>query len=223
MGTKLTLSAADGHTMDAYRADPAGDVKGRIVVIQEIFGVNSHVRGVCDRFAEAGFVALAPAMFDRLQKDFEVGYQPDDVAKGREFKEKAKYDDAVKDIEAAVNALKGEGKVGVVGYCWGGTLSWLAACRLAGVTAAVCYYGGNIIDFNNETPTCPTLLHFGEKDQSIPMENVEKIKKAHPNLPSHIYPGAAHGFNCEQRGSYNEEAAKLALGRTLEFFGKHLG
>ena len=223
MGSKLTLTASDGHVMDAYRADPAGDVKGRLVVIPEIFGVNSHIRGVCDRFADAGYVALAPAMFDRLEKNFEVGYEPDDVAKGRAYKDQAGYDEAVMDVQAAVDALKGDGKVGTVGYCWGGSLSWLAACRIKGVTAAVCYYGGNIFDFNNENPQCPTLLHFGEVDQSIPMENVEKIQKAHPDLPSHVYQGAAHGFNCEQRGSYDEGAAKLALERTLEFFGKQLG
>ena len=222
MGTKLTLTASDGHIMDAYRADPAGDVTGQLVVIQEIFGVNSHVRGVCDRFADAGYIALAPAMFDRLEKNFEVGYEPDDVATGRDLKDKASYDDAIKDVQAAVDALKGEGKVGVVGYCWGGSISWLSACRVKDVTSAVCYYGGNIFDFNNESPQCPTLLHFGEVDQSIPLDKVEEIQKAHPDLPSHVYPGAAHGFNCEQRGSYDEGAAKLALERTLKFFGKQL-
>ncbi len=222
MGQNLTLTAADGHTMDAYRADPQGDAKGQLVIIQEIFGVNSHMRGVCDRFAETGYVALAPAMFDRLDKSFEVGYEPDDVAKGRALKDKADWDDAVKDMQAAVDELKGTGKVGVVGYCWGGSLTWLAACRIKDFSAAVCYYGGNIIEFNDENPQCPTMLHFGEVDQSIPLENVDKIEKAHPDLPSYVYKGAAHGFNCEQRGSYDEAAAKLALERTLEFFGQNL-
>lgn len=222
MGSKLTLTASDGHTMDAYQADPSGDVKGRLVVIQEIFGVNSHIRSVCDRFAEAGYVALAPALFDRLEKNFEVGYEPDDVATGRDLKDKASYDDAIKDVQAAIDALKSDGKVGVVGYCWGGSVTWLSACRIPDASAAVCYYGGNIHDFNNENPACPTLLHFGETDQSIPLDKVDEIQKAHPDVPSHVYPDAAHGFNCEQRGSYNETAAKLALGRTLEFFEKNL-
>ncbi|MEL0107367.1 MAG: dienelactone hydrolase family protein [Rhodospirillaceae bacterium] len=223
MGKNLTLTASDGHSLDAYQADPAGNAKGRLVVIQEIFGVNSHIQGVCDRFAEAGYVALAPAMFDRLEKNFEVGYEPDDVAKGRDLKDKASYDDAMKDVQAAIDALKGDGKVGVVGYCWGGSVTWLSACRISDAAAAVCYYGGNIHDFNNENPQCPTLLHFGEIDQSIPLDKVDDIQKAHPDVPSHIYPNAAHGFNCEQRGSYDEASAKLALGRTLEFFEKHLG
>jgi carboxymethylenebutenolidase len=222
MGSKLTLTASDGHSMDAYRADPAGDVKGRLVVIQEIFGVNSHVRGVCDRFADAGYVALAPALFDRLEKNFEVGYEADDVAQGRDLKDNASYDDAITDVQAAIDVLKGDGKVGVVGYCWGGSVSWLSACRISDAAAAVCYYGGNIYDFNNENPQCPTMLHFGEVDQSIPLGKVAEIQKDHPDLSAHVYPSAAHGFNCEQRGSYDETAAKLALGRTLEFFGKEL-
>ena len=144
MGSKLTLTASDGHSMDAYRADPAGDVKGQLVVIQEIFGVNSHVRGVCDRFADVGYVALAPALFDRLEKNFEVGYESDDVAQGRDLKDNASYDDAITDVQAAIDVLKGDGKVGVVGYCWGGSVSWLSACRICDAAAAVCYYGGNI-------------------------------------------------------------------------------
>ena len=223
MGSNLILTASDGHAMDAYQADPTGDAKGRLVVIQEIFGVNSHIKGVCDRFADAGYVALAPALFDRLEKKFEVGYEPDDVAKGRVLKDKASYDDAIKDVQAAIDALKSDGKVGVVGYCWGGSVTWLSACRINDATAAACYYGGNIFDFNNENPQCPTMLHFGEVDQSIPLDKVAEIQKAHPDLPSFVYPSAAHGFNCEQRGSYDETSAKLALGRSLEFFEKELG
>ena len=221
MGVTLQLSAADGHALDAYRADPEGTHKGGLVVIQEIFGVNAHIRDVCDRFAEQGYTVLAPALFDRVDKGIELGYEDADVAEGREIRGKISWDQAVADVVAAVDVLKSEGKVGVVGYCWGGSLTWLAACRLD-IDCAVTYYGGQIPDFKDEQPKCPTILHFGETDGSIPMDAVETVKAAHPELPIYIYP-AGHGFACDMRGSYDAESTAEALPRTLAHFAQHIG
>ena len=222
MGKTITLTASDGHSFDAYRADPKGKPRGGIVVIQEIFGVNKHVRAVADGFAREGYAAIAPAIFDRVERDFAIGYKPEDIERGRGVRGKLSVEDAVKDVRAAVKALAAERlKVGVVGYCFGGTVAWLAATRIAGIACAVGYYGGGIADTAAETPRCPVLLHWGETDQSIPPEHHARVRAAHPDLPMHIYP-AGHGFNCDQRGSYHEPSAKLARQRTLDFFAKHL-
>ena len=222
MGDTITLTAEDGHKLAAYRAAPTGAPRGGLVVVQEIFGVNSHIKSVCDGFAADGYVALAPAIFDRVERDFAIGYKPEDIERGRGVRGKLPVEDAVKDVRAAVKALAAERlKVGVVGYCFGGTLAWLAATRIAGIACAVGYYGGGIADAAAETPRCPVLLHWGETDQSIPPEHHARVRAAHPDLPMHIYP-AGHGFNCDQRGSYHEPSAKLARQRTLDFFAKHL-
>jgi carboxymethylenebutenolidase len=192
-------------------------------VIQEIFGVNQHIRKVTDGFAAEGYLALAPAIFDRVQRDFEIGYTPADVETGRATRGKIQLDDLVADVRAAVKALQAEGlKVGVVGYCLGGTLAWLSATRIDGVAAAVCYYGGGIAAAAAERPRCPVLIHWGETDASIPPDHWETVKKAHPTVPAHVYP-AGHGFNCDERGSYHAESATLARQRTLDFFRQHLG
>lgn len=223
MGEFITLTAADGHKFDCYKADPAGAPKGGLVVIQEIFGVNSHVREVADGFAKDGYAVLAPALFDRAEKNFEVGYKPEDIAKGRDTRAKVPWDDAVKDVAATVAALKAAkvGKIGSVGYCWGGSMSWLAATRV-GVDASVCYYGGQIAMYNGETPKNPVMMHFGENDHGIPMADVEKIRAAHPDAEVFLYP-AGHGFNCDHRGDFHPDSAKLARSRTLAFFAKHVG
>jgi carboxymethylenebutenolidase len=222
MGDTITLTAEDGHKLAAYRAAPTGAPRGGLVVVQEIFGVNSHIKSVCDGFAADGYVALAPAIFDRVERDFAIGYKPEDIERGRGVRGKLPVEDAVKDVRAAVKALAAERlKVGVVGYCFGGTVAWLAATRIAGIACAVGYYGGGIADTAAETPRCPVLLHWGETDQSIPPEHHARVRAAHPDLPMHIYP-AGHGFNCDQRGSYHEPSAKLARQRTLDFFAKHL-
>jgi carboxymethylenebutenolidase len=222
MGDTITLTAEDGHKLAAYRAAPKGAPRGGFVVVQEIFGVNSHIKSVCDGFAADGYVALAPAIFDRVERDFAIGYKPEDIERGRAVRGKLSVEDAVKDVGAAVKALAAERlKVGVVGYCFGGTLAWLAATRIAGVACAVGYYGGGIADAAAETPRCPALLHWGETDQSIPPEHHARVRAAHPDLPMHVYP-AGHGFNCDQRASYHEPSAKLARQRTLDFFAKHL-
>ena len=223
MGQKLTLTADDGHSFGAYRADPSGPARGGIVVLQEIFGVNVHIRDVCDGFAADGFTCIAPALYDRSShRDCELGYEAEDMATGRKLREEFSWDDTVRDVAAAVAVLAGEGlEVGSVGYCWGGTISFLAGVRLD-VSAAVVYYGGQIIPYKDEKAGCPMLMHFGEHDAGIPLSDVEQIRAAQPQAAIHIY-DARHGFNCDRRGSYDEAAAKLARQRTIEFFGTHLG
>ena len=222
MGKTITLKASDGHELSAYRADPAGTARGGLVVIQEIFGVNSHIRAVADGFAAEGYAAVAPALFDRVERGVELGYEEDGRTRGRGIRADIQWDDAVKDVAAAVAALSGVA-VGVVGYCWGGSLAWLAATRIAGVAASVGYYGGQIKDFRDEAPHCPVMLHFGTEDASIPMDAVAAVQAAQPDIPVHIYEGAGHGFNCDQRGSYHAVAAATARERTLAFLRENVG
>lgn len=220
MGATVDIETSDGHKLTGYRAEPDGEPRGGLVVIQEIFGVNSHIRSVADGFAKEGYVVLAPALFDRVGPDIQLGYSPEDIGKGREIRAEIDYDDAVRDVGASVTALAGQA-VGVVGYCWGGSLAWSAATRLDGVSAAVGYYGGLVPDMADETPRCPVMLHFGETDASIPLAGVEKFMAAHPDVPVYIYP-AGHGFNCDHRADYHVESAQQARERTLAFFAEHL-
>ncbi len=222
MGSMIELTASDGHKLGAYRAEPAGKPRGAVVVIQEIFGVNSHIRQVADGYAADGYFAIAPALFDRVQRGVELGYTPEDIAKGREIRGKVTNDMALKDTEAAIKAAAGAGKVGIVGYCWGGFVTWLAAGKLSGLSAAAPYYGGGILDNADLEPKVPLMGHFGDKDQHIPVESVKKLAEKHKKHQIFIY-AADHGFNCDHRGSYNAPAAKQARERTLEFFRKHLG
>ena len=222
MGKMIDLTASDGHRLAAYRADPPGKPRGAIVVIQEIFGVNSHIRQVADGYAADGYLAIAPAMFDRAQRGFDVGYSPEDIAKGREVRGKVTNDMALKDAEAAIKAASSAGKVGIVGYCWGGLVTWLAAGKLAGLAAAAPYYGGGILDNASLEPKVPLMGHFGERDAHIPVEGVKKLAAQHNKHQIFIY-AADHGFNCDQRGSYDAPAAKQARERTLAFFRRHVG
>ena len=222
MSKTIRLTAADGHTLDAYLAEPKGKPRAAVIVVQEIFGVNSHVRSVADGYAADGYLAIAPAMFDRAERKFESGYSQDDIQRGRETMQKVAWDKAMADVTAALDEVKPAGKVGIVGYCWGGTVVWLAASRVPGLSAAVSYYGGGVPNFADEQPRCPVMFHFGEKDASIPLEKAKAVAAAHPNAISHFYP-AGHGFNCDQRGSFDAIAARVARERTLEFFAKHLG
>ena len=222
MGQAIELKAADGFTLSAYRADPAGKPRGALVVAQEIFGVNSHIRSVCDGFAADGYVAIAPALFDRYERGVDIGYTPDDIAKGRELKGRAQIDAALRDVAAARDVAKGAGKVGVIGYCWGGFVAWMTASRLPGFVCAVPYYGGGILDAAGERPQCPVLAHFGERDSMIPVEGVRKLAAAHPEAQVFIY-AADHGFNCDQRASFDAPSAKLARERTLQFLQRHIG
>jgi carboxymethylenebutenolidase len=222
MGKMIELAASDGHKLAAYRADPAGKPRGGIVVIQEIFGVNSHIKQVADGYAGDGYLAIAPALFDRVERNIDLGYTPEDIARGREIRGKVANDMAMKDSEAAIKAASSAGKVGIVGYCWGGLVTWLAANKLSGLSAAVAYYGGGILDNTNLAPKVPLMGHFGDKDQHIPVDGVKKLAEKYPQHPIHIY-SADHGFNCDHRGSYDAAAAKQARQRTLEFFRKHIG
>ncbi len=222
MGEQLRLTASDGHSFSAYRAGPAGPRKAGLVVIQEVFGVNAHIRDVADRFAAVGYESLAPALFDRVRAGVELDYTPEGIAEGRELASAIGWDWPAQDIAAAAAALSPAGKVGAVGYCWGASWTWVAASRL-GLDCAVCYYGRHIAAMLEQAPRGPVLMHFGADDASIPPEDVEKIRAAYPDIPVHVYPGAGHGFNCDCRADYNPEAAALALERTLEFFARYLG
>ncbi|HEY0224200.1 MAG TPA: dienelactone hydrolase family protein [Pseudolabrys sp.] len=222
MGKHLTLTTADKHSLGAYRAEPAGTPKGGLIVVQEIFGVNQHIRAVCDRLAGLGYVAVAPAVFDGFARNFETGYTPDDIAKARGLLGNLNFDHMMHDIAAAQGDLKGVGPLGVIGFCMGGTAAFLAACRLPGLSAAVSYYGGMIGKFADEKPKCPLQMHFGEKDEGIPMTVVDEIKKKQPQAETYVYPGAAHGFYCDERASYNRDAAALAWSRTQEFLAKNM-
>ena len=219
MGETVKLTANDKHSFDAYVARPDDQPKAGLVIVQEIFGVNQHIRRMADGFAKDGYLAIAPALFDRVERGIEFGYDKDDVAAGRAIRAKISWDQAMSDVSAALGFLAGAGKAGVIGYCWGGSVAWLAACRL-NPAAAVCYYGGNIHECRNEQPSCPVMFHFGEEDAGIPLDQVKEIGKAHPKQELFTYPGAGHGFNCEMRGSYHADSAAIARERTLAFLGR---
>lgn len=221
MGETIVLTCKDGARISAYRARPAGKPKGGMVVLQEIFGVNHHIRAVADRYAAAGYLAIAPALFDRVEAGVELGYGIEDRPRAMELRGKTKIEDTLLDVAAAVDAAKEAGNVGIVGYCWGGTLAYAAACRLAGVTAAVGYYGGGVAGIAGEKPRIPVMLHFGERDKHIPLSDVDKIRAAQPEIPVFVY-AADHGFNCDERESYDAAAAKEAELRTMEFFAAEL-
>jgi len=218
----IELTAGDGHKFAAWRAEPGGKARGALIVVQEIFGVNSHIRGVADGYAADGYSVVAPAFFDRVERGLDIGYTPADIERGRAFIPKMQWDKVMLDAAAALAEVKAAGKVGIVGYCWGGTVSWMSAARLSGLACAVCYYGGGIPSNAGEQPKVPVMFHWGETDHSIPLEAAKKVAAAHPSAQSFIYK-AGHGFNCDQRGSYDAESAKLARTRSLEFLRKHVG
>lgn len=221
--TDLTLIASDGHSFGAYQAEPAGAPRGAIVVIQEIFGVNSHIRSICDRLAEEGYVAIAPALFDRTERNFECGYTPEEIENARGFIAAPNWDEFVMDTEAARVQVASVGKVGVVGFCLGGSVTFLAATRLPGFAAASGFYGGAISNFADETPRCPVQLHYGAEDGGIPMSNVDGVRAKRSDCDIFVYEGAGHGFHCDQRGSFDDDSSKVAWGRTLELFKEHVG
>lgn len=228
MSETITLKAADGHSFPAYVAKPAGKAKGGIVVLQEIFGVNAHIRAVADGYAAAGYFVVAPATFSRIGKgDVQLGYTESDMKEGFGYKgavEALPAPGVMADIQAAVDHAAQAGKVGIVGYCWGGLLTWRSAAQVKGLSAAAPYYGGGMTmpEEIARQPRVPVLAHFGEQDHWIPLDTVEAFKKAHPGVAVHVYP-AHHGFNCDHRGSYDEASAKLARERTLAFFAQHIG
>lgn len=219
MDSMIQLTAGDGHSLDAYEVRPDG-ASSAIVIVQEIFGVNPHIRSLVDRYAALGYHAVAPALFDRVRKGVELDYDAAGVTEGRELAGAIRFGPAMTDVAAAVEHASATGPVAVIGYCFGGSVAWLAACDLP-IAAAVGYYGGQIRDHNDRTPKAPTMLHFGALDHAIPLEAVAEITAAHPDVTVHVYDDAEHGFACDARASYHAESAALALERTLAFLGEH--
>jgi len=222
VGQDIKLTASDHFQLGAYRADPATAPKAAAVVIQEIFGVNHHIRAVCDRFAGNGYTAIAPSIFDRIEPNFQCGYSPDEVAVARKFVANPDWTAMLRDTQAAIDAVKDIGPVGIIGFCLGGSVAYAAATKLSGLSAAIGYYGGAVVRFADDKPKVPTQLHFGEKDAGIPLTDVEIIRAKRPDVEIFVYPGAQHGFSCDERASYDKPSADLAKQRSLEFFVKHL-
>jgi carboxymethylenebutenolidase len=220
MGELTTIMARDGHEFQAWLTAAPGRPRGALVVIQEIFGVNAHIRSVTDGFAAAGYTAIAPSLFDRVRRGIMLGYTPAEIQEGAGYRKQIAAETALKDVAAAAAVVKHSGRIGVVGYCWGGTLAYLAACELP-LAAAVVYYG-RLEEHLGRKPRCPVMYHYGSEDRSIPLSDVERIRAAHPQAPLHVYQGAGHGFNCEQRDSYDAPAAALARTRTLDFLARYV-
>jgi carboxymethylenebutenolidase len=228
MGHMITLKASDGHELGAYVATPTGIPKGAVVVVQEIFGVNPHIKSVVDDYASLGYYAIAPALFDRFKRDIELKYSGLDMAEAFALYKLLSHDSALKDVSAAFQeAQKATGKTAVVGFCFGGLMSWLSATRgpSEGMNPVCCvaYYPGGIGGVAKEQPTCPVMIHIGSDDSHIGEDQIDAVKEAHPEVPLYLYAGAEHGFNCDARDAYNPQQAAVAKGRTLEFLAKYLG
>lgn len=219
MGEMIQLTARDGHQLSAYRADPDATPKGGVIIVQEIFGITNHIKEVTDEYAKLGYLSIAPAMFDRIRADVTLDYA--EIEQARELMMQLDLDNAVADIAAGADQARHAGKVAVIGYCWGGAMADLAACR-ADIDAAVAYYGRMIVDWLESKPACPVMYHFGETDPLIPAEMVAKIEAARPDGEFHTYPGAGHGFNCTERADFHPASATLALQRTLQFLDENL-
>ncbi len=219
LGKMITLKSGDGAEIDYYHVEAQGARKGGLVCVMEIFGVTDHIKDVCDAWAKDGLEVISPALYDRAEKNFEATYSPDDIQKGLALRAKTSTENNMMDVQTGIDYLKGRiaGPVYVTGYCYGGTIAWVAACRCNGLAAAAGYYGGGIGDHITEKPKCPTILHFGEHDKGIPMELVRRIEAAHPQVPVYVY-DAGHGFQSDRRTDYNEACAKLARQRCLELF-----
>jgi carboxymethylenebutenolidase len=222
VGQDIKLTASDNFQLGGYRAEPAGAPRAAVVVIQEIFGVNHHIRTICDRFAGNGYVAIAPAIFDRIEPNFQSGYSPDEIAIARKFVANPDWTAMLRDSQAAIDAVKDVGPVGIIGFCLGGSVAYAAATKLSGLSAAIGYYGGAIVRFADDAPKVPTQLHFGEKDAGIPLSDVDTIRAKRPDVEIHVYPGAQHGFNCDERASYDPANAGIAKQRSLDFLATHL-
>jgi len=221
MGEFTTIMARDGHEFQAWLSAAPGQPRGALVVLQEIFGVNSYIRAVAEGFAAVGYTVIAPSLFDRIRRGIQLGYTPAEVQEGAGYRSQLKLDTTLKDVAAAVAVVRNSGRVATVGYCWGGTLSYLAAVQLP-VAAAVVYYG-RVTSYLEQKPRCPVMYHYGAQDQSIPLPEVEQARAAarDPQMV-YVYEGAGHGFSCDQRGSYEPQAAALARTRTLEFLDRHI-
>jgi carboxymethylenebutenolidase len=222
MGQNIQLTAGDGFHLQAYRADPTGKARGGIVMIQEIFGVNPHVREVTDLYASAGYLAIAPAFFDRVKTGVELGYDTAGIGEGVKVMSELAPDKMLLDLQAGIALAAAAGKVGVVGYCWGGTIAYVAAAH-CNIAAAVSYYGGRITQYLKDKPKCPIMYHFGELDKMIPDSMISQIREAQPAGIFHVYRGADHGFNCNHRATFEPKSAALAYERTLAFLREHVG
>jgi carboxymethylenebutenolidase len=220
MGELTTIMARDGHEFQAWLTAPIARPHGAVVVLQEIFGVNGHIRAVTDGFAAAGYTAIAPALFDRVRRGIELDYTPEQQQLGVGYRKQIAPEAALKDIAAAAAVVRHSGRTGVVGYCWGGSLAYLAACELP-FGAAVVYYG-RVGEFLEKKPHCPIMYHYGATDHAIPPAELERVRAAQPAAPLYVYEGAGHGFNCDQRDSYDAQAAALARTRTLDFLARHI-
>jgi carboxymethylenebutenolidase len=218
-GKTIELKSKDGAAIDCYHVTPKGTRKGGLVLVMEIFGVTDHIREVCDSYAADGYEVISPSLYDRQQRHFEASYSPEDIQRSLKLRDAHPIEKSLDDTQMSIDFLKSQRAtpVFITGYCYGGSICWLAACRCTGISAASGYYGRLVIDHVNEKPKCPTILHFGRKDQGIPMEWVEKIAAAHPEVPVHVYE-AGHGFNSDRRADYHEPSAKLARERTLKLF-----
>ena len=224
MGQQTTLTAADGHVLDAYKAEPAGAPKGGLVVLQEIFGVNGQIRRATDHFAGEGYLSVAPALFDRVEKGVVLGYNEDDFAKGRATRGKLTDEWIAADVAAAVAAAAPAGKVGVIGFCFGGYATYVAACMVDGVSAAMPFYGGGIADKVAEMkPRCPTQFHFGDKDAAIPLGDLQRIRDALQDSPLYVYDDSGHGFTCDDRDAFNPGATERSYARALAWMAEHAG
>ena len=221
MGQTITLTAQDGHRLTAWRTGPE-NARAGIVVIQEIFGVNHHIRNMCEKIAAEGYAVIAPALFDRTEPQAELGYTPEDVKQGIALRGRLDNHQVMLDVDAAAHAL-GSRTLGITGYCFGGTVAWWGATRSNRFAAASGWYGGGVAGTRTERPMCPVQLHFGEKDTGIPLTDVEAIRAAQPGIEVYVYQGAQHGFGCDERASFSAPDAALAHERTFAFFKQHLG
>ena len=221
MGEIINATASDGHEFDIYLAQSKGSPRGGVVLIQEIFGVNNHIKNVAEKFSSNGYLVGAPSLFDRVQPDIQLGYSIEDIRRGRELKDNLGNESPLMDITATLNIVRSAGHVAVVGYCWGGTLAWLSACQVDGFNAAISYYGGGIGKLLSIQPKCPSIFHFGEQDHAIPAEEINSLRQAHPECPIYLYP-ANHGFNCEQRDSFHSTSSAIAFERTIQHLDKYI-
>ncbi len=219
-GHMHTITSADGAPIAYYHVQPSIVRLGGLVLIQEIFGVTDHIKELCDGFAADGYEVIAPSLFDRAEPGFAVGYEPADIDRAKTLAGTADWDLVTADLQACVDRLRPKGSVLMTGYCFGGSATWVAACRVEGITAAAAYYGRLIVDFVEETPRCPIILHYGEHDASIPMSDVERVRARHPEIPVYVYP-AGHGFNSDRRADYNPDCTRIARERTLEHFATY--
>lgn len=222
MSEWIDLTASDGHRVSAYVAHPDGKPVGAVVIAQEVFGVNRHIQDVANGYARDGFLAIAPSFFDRIERGIALGYERPDVERGLALTKQLDVTQTVIDAQAAIDHVRQTGKVGMVGYCWGGTTSWICAAQTSGLAASVCYYGGGIIANGALVPRCPVMIYWAELDTIIPIDKARDFIASHPAIEHHTYP-ADHGFNCNLRGSYHEPSATLAKTRTLAFLRRHLG